>query len=113
LAEVFASTEPAWLTARRERAVERMPHLPMPQFRGVEGWEFTEIKGFDIDSYVAMNLIGSIDEVCERVEGYRRAGADHLAGLLFVGNSVEEMLEQFQLFAEAVVPKFTENPRVT
>jgi Fe-S cluster assembly protein SufD len=49
--ETFTLSEPAWLTARRERAVERMPHLPMPQFRGVEGWEFTEIKGFDIDSY--------------------------------------------------------------
>jgi Fe-S cluster assembly protein SufD len=28
-----------------------MPHLPMPQFRGVEGWEFTELKGFDIEAY--------------------------------------------------------------
>jgi Fe-S cluster assembly protein SufD len=44
-------SEPAWLTARRERAVARMPHLPVPQFRGVEGWEFTEIKDFEIEAY--------------------------------------------------------------
>jgi probable F420-dependent oxidoreductase len=70
------------------------------------------LKGFDIDSYVAMNLIGSVDEICERVDRYRRAGADHLAGLLFVGNSAKEMTEQFQLFAETVVPRFKDDAPV-
>lgn len=64
------------------------------------------LRGFDIESYVAMNLIGSADEVCERVERYRRAGADHLAGLLFVGGSPAEMGEQVQRFAESVAPRF-------
>jgi probable F420-dependent oxidoreductase len=71
------------------------------------------LRGFDIDSYVAMNLIGSVDEVCERIDRYRNAGADHLAGLLFAGNSVDEMIEQFRLFAEAVVPRFTQETPVT
>ncbi|WP_338202362.1 TIGR03619 family F420-dependent LLM class oxidoreductase [Candidatus Nephthysia bennettiae] len=65
------------------------------------------LKGFDIDSYVAMNLIGSVDEVCERVDAYRQAGADHLPGLLFVANTVEEMIQQSQLFAETVIPNFS------
>ncbi len=65
------------------------------------------LKGFDIASYVAMNLIGSVDEVIERVAAYRDAGAVHFPGLLFVANTVDEMIEQFQLFAEAVVPSFT------
>jgi probable F420-dependent oxidoreductase len=65
------------------------------------------LKGFDIDSYVSMNLIGSVDEVSERVDAYRQAGADHLPGLLFVANTVDEMIEQFQLFAETVIPKFS------
>lgn len=64
------------------------------------------LKGMDVDSYVEMNLIGEIDEVGDRVAAYRDAGADHLAGLLFVGNTVDEMIEQFSLFAEAVVPRF-------
>lgn len=64
------------------------------------------LKGFDIDSYVSMNLIGSEDEVCELVEGYRQAGANHLSGLLFVSNTADEMIEQMQLFAETVVPRF-------
>lgn len=64
------------------------------------------LKGFDIDSYVSMNLIGSEDEVCELVEAYRQAGASHLSGLLFVSNTADEMIEQMQLFAETVVPRF-------
>ena len=70
------------------------------------------LKGFDIDSYVSMNLIGSIDQVTELIDGYRRAGASHLSGLLFVSNSVEEYLEQMQLFAESVMPHFTDKAPV-
>jgi hypothetical protein len=64
------------------------------------------LKGFDIDSYVSMNLIGSIDQVGELIDGYRQAGAAHLSGLLFVSNSVDEYIEQMQLFAESVIPRF-------
>lgn len=71
------------------------------------------LKGFDIDSYVAMNLIGSVDEVSDRVDRYRLAGAGHLAGLLFVGNSAAEMTEQFQLFAETVMPRFKDDVPVS
>jgi Fe-S cluster assembly protein SufD len=51
LAEAFTLSEPAWLTARRERAVELTGHLPLPMFRGVPGWEFTEIPALDLDAY--------------------------------------------------------------
>jgi len=70
------------------------------------------LKGFDIDSYVSMNLIGSIDQVRDLIDGYRRAGASHLSGLLFVSNSVEEYLEQMQLFAESVMPHFMDKASV-
>ena len=64
------------------------------------------LKGFDIDSYVSMNLIGSVDEVCELVERYRAAGASHFSGLLFVANNVDQLIEQMELFAETVVERF-------
>jgi Fe-S cluster assembly protein SufD len=51
LAEAFTLSEPAWLTARRERAVALKGELELPQFRGVPGWEFTDIKGLDLDAY--------------------------------------------------------------
>jgi hypothetical protein len=70
------------------------------------------LKGFDIDSYVSMNLIGSIDQVTELIDGYRQAGAAHLSGLLFVSNSVEDYLEQMQLFSESVMPRFQDKAPV-
>jgi probable F420-dependent oxidoreductase len=69
------------------------------------------LKGIDISAYASVNLIGSIDEVSERVEAYRAAGADHLAGLLFAGNTVDEMLGQVELFANTVIPQFASATR--
>ena len=43
--------EPAWLTARRERAVGLKRTLPLPSFRGKPGWEFTSLKGLDLDAF--------------------------------------------------------------
>jgi Fe-S cluster assembly protein SufD len=43
--------EPAWLTARRERAVGLKQTLPLPSFRGKPGWEFTSLKGLDLDAF--------------------------------------------------------------
>jgi Fe-S cluster assembly protein SufD len=43
--------EPAWLTARRKRAVGLKQSLPLPSFRGKPGWEFTSLKGLDLDAF--------------------------------------------------------------
>jgi len=45
------ATEPAWLTARRERAVSLTGSLALPAFRGNPGWEFTSLKNIDLDGY--------------------------------------------------------------
>ena len=45
------AAEPAWLTARRERAVELTDALALPSFRGNPGWEFTSLKNVDLDAY--------------------------------------------------------------
>lgn len=70
------------------------------------------LKGFDIDSYVSMNLIGSVDQVTESIDAYRRAGAAHLSGLLFVSNSVGQYIDQMQLFSETVMPEFKDKMAV-
>jgi probable F420-dependent oxidoreductase len=64
------------------------------------------LRGFDVSSYVSMNLIGSVDQVIDKVGRYRDAGARHLAGLLFVGDTVGELLDQARIFAEEVIPTF-------
>ncbi|MBW8767222.1 MAG: hypothetical protein JF630_13680, partial [Geodermatophilales bacterium] len=46
-----ATASPAWLAARRERAVAALGAIEMPRFRGTPGWEFTPIDKLDLDAY--------------------------------------------------------------
>lgn len=68
--------------------------------------QHSTLKDVDTSSYEAVNLIGTPDEICRRVERFAQAGADHLAGLLFVGNTIDEMMAQVRLFAQTVVASF-------
>jgi Fe-S cluster assembly protein SufD len=69
-----ATTAPApvWLSALRSGAAEELPSLPMPQFRGTPGWEFTEIPELDLDAFPTAqtadpSLVGSVAEDAPRV----------------------------------------------
>ena len=44
-------SEPQFLAARRERAASLAETLELPSFKGVPGWEFTDISGIDIDAF--------------------------------------------------------------
>jgi alkanesulfonate monooxygenase SsuD/methylene tetrahydromethanopterin reductase-like flavin-dependent oxidoreductase (luciferase family) len=66
----------------------------------------TMTKGVDVDAYLAMNLVGSIDQIVEKVGAYQSAGLSHLTALLFVGNTVEDMREQMRMMARHVLPLF-------
>jgi probable F420-dependent oxidoreductase len=54
-----------------------------------------------------INLIGSVDTVVARAMSFREAGVTHFLGLFFAANSVPELLDQMQMFAEEVRPKIT------
>jgi probable F420-dependent oxidoreductase len=73
----------------------------------------TMTKGVDQDAYLDMNLVGTPDQVCEKVDAYARVGLDHLTALLFVGNTVEEMREQIRMFARHVLPAFPDAERAS
>jgi Fe-S cluster assembly protein SufD len=45
-----ALAEPEWLAARRERAVVLKGELPLPEWKGQLGWEFTPLDGLDIEA---------------------------------------------------------------
>ncbi len=51
--------EPAWLTARRERAVGLTGTLSLPSYRGNPGWEFTSLKKLDLDAFEKPERIGA------------------------------------------------------
>lgn len=68
----------------------------------------TMTKGVDVDEYLDINLVGSVDEVRAKVAAYAAAGVDALTALLFVANTVEEMRAQMRLFAREIIPAFPE-----
>lgn len=52
-----------------------------------------------------INLIGGPDDILEKVERLRAVGVTHFSGILFAANSVAEMKDQMQQFAESVIDK--------
>jgi alkanesulfonate monooxygenase SsuD/methylene tetrahydromethanopterin reductase-like flavin-dependent oxidoreductase (luciferase family) len=66
----------------------------------------TMTKGMDVDAYLAANLVGTPDEICAKVSEYEKAGLEHFCASLFVGNTVEEILDQMRMFARHVIPAF-------
>ncbi len=65
------------------------------------------LRGVSIESYLDVNLVGTPDTVCRKVEALQEAGVSHLCGLYFVGNSVDDMLKQVRDFAREVVPHYS------
>jgi probable F420-dependent oxidoreductase len=51
-----------------------------------------------------INIVGSFDAALEKAMRIREAGATHFLGLYFAANDVTELLEQMQMFAEAIMP---------
>jgi probable F420-dependent oxidoreductase len=56
-------------------------------------------------SHEDINLIGTPDVIVERALALKAAGVTHLLGLYFAANSVAELMDQMQMFAEEVTPK--------
>jgi probable F420-dependent oxidoreductase len=52
------------------------------------------------------NLIGSPEEISERIRAYERAGVTTCSGMLFVAGSVAEMREAIELFGREVLTNF-------
>lgn len=65
------------------------------------------LKDYKGQSHIPSNIIGSIDRCVEQTQKYKDAGATHILGLYFAVNTVEELLEQIQIYAEEVIPKIT------
>jgi probable F420-dependent oxidoreductase len=59
--------------------------------------------GRDLSRQIEANLVGSPDVILEKVERLRSIGVDHCSALMFPSNTIAEMHEQMQWFAEAVI----------
>lgn len=61
--------------------------------------------GRDLNQQVEANLVGTADEIVHRLATFNAIGVNHCCALWFLGNSVDEMLEQMAWFAEEVIPE--------
>jgi len=58
-----------------------------------------------VEQFRLGNLLGPPDEVIEQVRAFERAGVSHL-GVVMIGESMDELLADMELFAERVLPSF-------
>ena len=84
------------LAPTHEAAVERYSASRMGQFRA---------RLMDVDSVVKLDWIGTADEVAAKISGMTEKGITHFNAFHIAGDTIEEMHEQMQAFAEEVMPK--------
>ncbi|MGZ5418552.1 MAG: LLM class flavin-dependent oxidoreductase [Nocardioides sp.] len=64
------------------------------------------LKDVDPSTFVTNNLVGTPDLVAQKVAEFRDAGVDHLCGIYFAANDVEQLRDQMCRFAKDVMPAF-------
>ncbi len=64
------------------------------------------LKNQNIDSFLEFNLIGTPEDIKEKIRLYEAAGVTHLAALVFTVQTVAEMERQMAIFAEDVISAF-------
>jgi alkanesulfonate monooxygenase SsuD/methylene tetrahydromethanopterin reductase-like flavin-dependent oxidoreductase (luciferase family) len=56
-------------------------------------------------AFEAANLIGTVDELVEKIQALGEAGVTHLCGTYFTADTLPELKEQMQIFAEDIMPR--------
>lgn len=87
-----------------EEAVERFQDSQL--YRHAISLANSTMKGRDATNYGDRNLVGSVDEVLERIQQYVEAGVTHFSAMTFVDKDIERTKESMQFFAEEVLSKF-------
>ena len=64
------------------------------------------LKDVDPATYVSNNLVGTPDLIAQKVAEFRDVGVDHLCGIYFAANDVEQLRDQMRRFAKDVMPAF-------
>jgi probable F420-dependent oxidoreductase len=64
------------------------------------------LKDQSLSDIASNNLVGTPQQVIDRIGVYQDAGVNHLAGIMFGVNSVRSFLNQMEQFATHVMPAF-------
>jgi alkanesulfonate monooxygenase SsuD/methylene tetrahydromethanopterin reductase-like flavin-dependent oxidoreductase (luciferase family) len=77
-----------------------------PMYRHLHTLQASTLKSVDVNKLVQANLIGSPQEIIERVGAFQEAGATLMATMSFISPSIQATLDDIQYFAEQVIPAF-------
>lgn len=69
--------------------------------------EQSTLKGKSASDYTRRNLVGSPQNILERVEEYRAAGVTTFSAMIFANNTIEETREDMQFFSEEIIRRYT------
>jgi probable F420-dependent oxidoreductase len=92
----------AYVADTHEAAVERFRKSQM--YQHLVSLSGSTLKDQAGTRHEQTNLIGTPDEIVEKVKMLEEAGVKHLCGTYFCADSVSELLDQMQAFSEGVMP---------
>jgi probable F420-dependent oxidoreductase len=78
---------------RRSQLHEHLTSLKASTLKDQSGMDLTEV-----------NLVGSPDEVIEKIENYKAAGVNQLCGTYYCADTIDELKDQLHVFSEKVMP---------
>ena len=93
----------AYVGKTHEEAIERFRRSQM--YQHLVSLAASTLKDQAGAKHEETNLIGTVDEVVEKAKRFEEAGVKHLCGTYFCADSVEELMDQMQVFAEEVMPR--------
>lgn len=74
-------------------------------YRHLESLSASTLKGQAIEEMVEWDLVGTPDEIGERLQGYQHVGVAECPAIIFVADTPGEFEDQMVLFAEEVMPQ--------
>jgi len=86
-----------------EEAVKKFKQSQM--YHHLKSLRRSTLKDQDLSQTEELNLIGTPCQIVEQAKKLEEAGVKHLCGLMFVGDSVDEVISQMEIFSEEVMPK--------
>jgi len=93
----------AYTGPTHEKAVERFRKSQM--YKHLVSLGASTLKDQAGTKHEETNLIGTPQEVVEKIQRFKEAGVKHLCGTYFCAETVEELMDQMQIFAEEVFPQ--------
>jgi len=86
----------------RDAALERFRRSQM--YKHLMSLRTSTLMGQGAISHEEINLIGTPAQIVDKAIALREAGVTHLLGLYFAAGSVDELIDQMQMFAEEIAP---------